>query len=64
MILSNFKMYKFDCNTHCAPAYTCNIPNDNSGEYYKKEDVDEFIKKLLDGKFKQVSMSVKHEKGK
>ena len=29
---------KFDCNSHNAPAYSCNKPGDNSGEYIRFED--------------------------
>lgn len=29
---------KFDCNGNNAPAYSCNKPGDNSGEYVKAED--------------------------
>ena len=31
--------YKFDCNSNNAPAYSCNKPDDNSGEYYKAQEV-------------------------
>jgi len=33
------KIYKFDCNGHNSPAYGCDKPSDNSGEYYRAEDV-------------------------
>lgn len=31
---------KFDCNGHNAPAYGCDKPGDQSGEYNRKEDVE------------------------
>lgn len=46
--------YKFDCNTHRSPAYTCSRPGDNSGIYYSKEEVDECIRKL--------KLKMEHEK--
>ena len=33
------QIYKFDCNGHNAPAYGCNKPGDNSGEYVKVDDL-------------------------
>ena len=33
------QIYKFDCNGHNAPAYGCNKPGDNSGEYVRVDDV-------------------------
>ena len=44
------KKYVFDCNSNNAPAYSCSEPNDNSGEYFKKDEIldliDERIKYL------------------
>lgn len=31
-------IFTFDCNKHAAPAYTCNKPGDNSGEYIRLKD--------------------------
>ena len=39
------KLFKFDCTTNNAPAYICSEPNDNSGHYYRAEDVDELLRK-------------------
>jgi len=37
------KTYRFDGNSHCAPAYTCSIPGDNSGDYLRLEEVEEVM---------------------
>jgi len=37
------KHYRFFCNGHNAPAYSCDTSGDNSGVYYKKEDVDKLL---------------------
>lgn len=34
------QIYKFNANSHCAPAYTCSQPGDNSGYYVQKADFD------------------------
>ncbi|MCG7598829.1 hypothetical protein MHM84_03460 [Halomonas sp. McH1-25] len=31
--MSELKRVRFDCNGNNAPAYGCNLPGDNSGEY-------------------------------
>lgn len=41
------EIYKFDCRGHNAPAYGCNKPNDNSGNYYKVSDIERLKKELL-----------------
>jgi len=33
------KIYRFDCNGGNSPAYGCDKPGDNSGQYYQAEDV-------------------------
>lgn len=43
--------FKFDCNGHNSPAYGCNRPGDNSGEYVSLEDykkLQSFNNKLVD----------------
>lgn len=37
---------KFDCKGHNAPAYSCDKPGDNSGEYIQATDVDELLDDL------------------
>jgi len=37
------KKIKFNCNGHNAPAYRCSEPGDNSGEYYRVEEVEPFL---------------------
>ena len=34
------KKYRFDCHGHNAPAYGCNVPGDNSGEYVLYAEVE------------------------
>jgi len=41
------KQYKFFCDGHNAPAYSCDTPGDNSGVYYKKEDVDKLSIEII-----------------
>lgn len=41
------KVYTFDCKSNNAPAYSCNHPNDNSGNYYKSCDIDQLKIELL-----------------
>ncbi len=41
--MSKLKVYNFDCNGWNSPAYSCNYPDDNSGQYYKKEDIDRIL---------------------
>lgn len=36
--LLSVEIFKFDCNGHNAPAYGCNKPGDNSGEYVRLAD--------------------------
>jgi len=46
------KTFKFDCNGNNAPAYGCDQPGDNSGEYFKAEDVRPLlgeVEKVLEG---------------
>ena len=40
-------IYKFDCKSNNSPAYSCNHPNDNSGNYYRALDVDRLKEELL-----------------
>lgn len=40
-------VYKFDCKSNNAPAYSCNKPNDNSGNYYKVSDIEILKVELL-----------------
>ena len=41
------EIIKFDCHGHNAPAYSCNKPGDNSGEYvradYAKAKIDAML---------------------
>ena len=36
----------FDCNGNNAPAYSCDKPGDNSGEYYRCSDVEARLQAL------------------
>lgn len=38
------QIYKFDCNGHNAPAYGCDKPGDNSGEYVRLDEVLEWLR--------------------
>jgi len=40
------KLYRFFQGNN-APAYSCDHPNDNSGYYYPKDEVDKKIKELM-----------------
>lgn len=40
-------VFKFDCKGNNAPAYSCNRPNDNSGNYYRVSDVERLKESLL-----------------
>lgn len=43
------KKIKFDChNSNFSPAYTCSEPRDNSGFYYKAEEVDLVLKEATE----------------
>ena len=57
---------KFDCNSHCSPAYTCNKPGDNSGSYVKVEDLKQIIEKYHSDAIKKLlsgsnSLAIKGE---
>jgi len=41
------EVYKFDCKSNNSPAYSCNRPNDNSGNYYRAKDVERLKAELL-----------------
>ena len=38
------KRIRFSCHGYNAPAYGCSEPGDNSGEYYRSDEVDEHHK--------------------
>lgn len=38
--------FNFDCHGHNAPAYGCNKPGDNSGEYVKHDDAKKLVADL------------------
>ena len=38
------QVFRFDLNDGDVSAYTCDAPGNHSGEYYKKEDVNQFLK--------------------
>ena len=40
------ELFEFDCNSNNAPAYSCNHPNDNSGFYFRAEEVEPIIHAL------------------
>lgn len=40
------EVIRFDCNGHNAPAYGCNKPGDNSGEYVKADHHAELVEAL------------------
>ena len=42
------KTIKFTCNGNSSPAYNCNKPGDNSGEYVRKEIADEMRFLIID----------------
>jgi len=37
------KKIRFDCHGHNAPAYGCNEPGDNSGWYFRADDVENYL---------------------
>ena len=41
--MKDLKVYRFVSHGNNAPAYGCNSPGDNSGMYYKKDDVDKLF---------------------
>lgn len=43
---------KFDCHGHNAPAYGCNKPGDNSGEYIRIDDINEIMTHIYNSGYK------------
>ena len=42
------KRVTFTCHGHSSPAYSCNLPNDQSGAYFSEKDVFKAISKAID----------------
>jgi len=37
------KVYRFDCNVHSAPAYSCSVPGDNTGHFVPASKVAQML---------------------
>jgi hypothetical protein len=44
--MSSLTKYYFNAHGNSAPAYSCNLPGDNTGHYYQSADVDDLLDEL------------------